>query len=256
MKKRKIRVLLTNDDGVGAKGLEALRTAISQLAVDVIVVAPDQDQSATSHSLTLSKPLRVHQVDEDIHSVQGTPTDCVMLAVRHLLDPRPDLIISGINHGPNLGDDVSYSGTVAAAIEGTMLGILSMAVSLAEWKPLDFTVAAEVAAGIARMVMDNGLPEDTYLNVNVPDLQKEDITGVEITRLGKRIYRDAVEIKTDEKGNSFLWIGGQQPSWEGGEQTDFRAIEKGKISITPLHLDLTNYRAMEKLREWNYTSLR
>ena len=256
MKKRNTRVLLTNDDGVGAKGLEALRASISNLGVDVIVVAPDQDQSATSHSLTLSKPLRVHEISENIHSVQGTPTDCVMLAVRHLLDRRPDLIISGINHGPNLGDDVSYSGTVAAAIEGTMLGILSMAVSLADWKPLDFTVAAEVAAGIARMVLENGLPEDTYMNVNVPDLPKEDIDGVEITRLGKRIYRDAVEIKTDEKGNSFLWIGGQQPSWEGGEQTDFRAIEEGKISVTPLHLDVTNYRAMEKLREWDYTSLR
>ncbi len=250
------RVLLTNDDGVGAKGLEALRTAISGMGADVFVVAPDQDQSATSHSLTLSKPLRVHEVSKDIHSVQGTPTDCIMLAVRHMLDPRPDLIISGINHGPNLGDDVSYSGTVAAAIEGTMLGILSMAVSLADWKPLDFTAAAEVAARIARLILENGLPEDTYLNVNVPNLHREDIAGVEITRLGKRIYRDAVEIKTDEKGNSFLWIGGQQPSWEGGEQTDFRAIEAGRISITPLHLDLTNYRAMEKIREWDYTSLR
>ena len=256
MKRRKTRVLLTNDDGVGAKGLEALRGAISELDADVIVVAPDQDQSATSHSLTLSKPLRVHEISENVHSVQGTPTDCVMLAVRHLLDPRPDLVISGINHGPNLGDDVSYSGTVAAAIEGTMLGILSMAVSLADWKPLDFTVAAEVAAGIAGMILKNGLPDDTYLNVNVPDLHKEDIAGVEITRLGKRIYNDAVEIKTDEKGNSFLWIGGQQPSWEGGRQTDFSAIEEGKISITPLHLDLTNYRAMEKLREWDYTALR
>jgi len=250
------RVLLTNDDGVGAKGLEALREAISGMGADVFVVAPDQDQSATSHSLTLSKPLRVHEVSKDIHSVQGTPTDCVMLAVRHMLDPRPDLIVSGINHGPNLGDDVSYSGTVAAAIEGTMLGVLSMAVSLADWKPINFTTAADVAARIARLILRNGLPEDTYLNVNVPNLHREDIAGVEITRLGKRIYRDAVEIKTDEKGNSFLWIGGQQPSWEGGEQTDFRAIEAGRISITPLHLDVTNYRAMEKIRDWDYTSLR
>lgn len=255
MKKRKTRVLLTNDDGVEAGGLEALRTAMQGLGVEVIVVAPHENQSATSHSLTLSKPLKVHEISEDVHSVEGTPTDCVMLAVRHLLDPRPDLIVSGINHGPNMGEDVSYSGTVAAAIEGTMLGILSMAVSLADWKPLDFTVAGEVAAGMARMILQNGLPEDTYLNVNVPDLHREDITGVEITRLGKRIYNDAVEVKTDEKGNSLLWIGGQQPSWKTDEQTDFWAIESGKISVTPLHLDVTNYRAMEKLREWDYTSL-
>jgi 5'-nucleotidase len=250
------RVLLTNDDGVQAKGLEALRTAISNLGVEVFVVAPDRNQSATSHSLTLSKPLKVDEVSQGIYSVQGTPTDCVMLAVRHLLNTKPDIILSGINHGPNLGDDVSYSGTVAAAIEGTMLGVLSIAVSLADWEPLDFSVAAEVAAEIAQVVLRKGLPEDTYLNINVPDLHKEDIAGVEITRMGKRIYRDAVEIKSDEKGNTFLWIGGQQPSWEGEDHTDFRAIEKGKISITPLHLDLTNYRAMETLREWDFTILR
>jgi 5'-nucleotidase len=251
-----MRILLTNDDGIGAKGLQALKSAVYGLGAEVIVVAPDRDQSATSHSLTLSQPLRVNELENNVYSVQGTPTDCVMLAVRHLLDPKPDLLLSGINHGPNLGDDVSYSGTVAAAIEGTMLGVPSIAISLADWKPLDFSTAAEVAAGICRLVMENGLPEDTYLNVNVPNVDKKDIAGVEITHMGKRIYRDAVEIKSDEKGNSFLWIGGQQPSWEGGDHTDFRAIEAQKISITPLHLDLTNYGAMKKLLGWDFSNWR
>lgn len=251
-----MRILLTNDDGIGAKGLHALKTEVSKLGGEVYVVAPDRDQSATSHSLTLSQPLRVNKLEEKVFSVQGTPTDCVMLAIRSLLKRKPNIVLSGINHGPNLGDDVSYSGTVAAAVEGTMLGVLSMAVSLADWKPIDFAQAAEVAAGICRVVLEQGLPEDTYLNVNIPYVDRSDISGVEITRLGKRIYRDAVERKTDEKGNAFFWIGGPPPSWEGGDKTDFSAIEANKISITPLHLDTTNYRAMEVLSGWDFPVLK
>jgi len=247
-----VRILLTNDDGIGAKGLRVLKNEMSRLGGEVYVVAPDRDQSATSHSLTLSQPLRVNELEDKIFSVQGTPTDCVMLAIRYLMKRKPDIIISGINHGPNLGDDVSYSGTVAAAVEGTMLGVLSMAISLADWKPKEFDTAAEVAANICRVILKRGLPDDTYLNVNVPYVDKEDICGVEVTRLGKRIYRDAVERKTDEKGNSFFWIGGQQPSWEGGDKTDFSAIEAKKISITPLHLDVTNFRALEELSHWDF----
>jgi 5'-nucleotidase len=250
-----MRILLTNDDGIGAKGLQSLKSALLKIGAEVYVVAPDRDQSATSHSLTLSRPLRVNQIEDKVFSVQGTPTDCVMLAIRHLLNPKPDLLISGINHGPNLGDDVSYSGTVAAAIEGTMLGVLSAAISLAAWKPMDFSGAAEVASSLCCMILKHGLPEDTYLNVNVPSIDRKDIAGVEITRLGKRIYRDAVEEKTDEKGNSFYCIEGQEPSWEGGDKTDFWAIEANRISITPLHLDLTNYRAMENLVGWDFSEL-
>jgi 5'-nucleotidase len=247
-----MRILLTNDDGIGAKGLQTLKARVSSLGGEIYVVAPDRDQSATSHSLTLSQPLRINELDEKVFSVQGTPTDCVMLAIRYLLKKRPDIIVSGINHGPNLGDDVSYSGTVAAAVEGTMLGVLSMAISLADWKPSSFGAAAEVAASLCRLILKHGLPEDTYLNVNVPNVDTESISGVEITRLGKRIYRDAVEKKTDEKGNSFFWIGGQKPSWEGGDKTDFRAIESNKISITPLHLDMTNFQAMKQLSSWDF----
>lgn len=251
-----MRILLTNDDGIGAKGIQTLRTEVSSLGGEVYVVAPARDQSAISHSLTLSQPLRINALEDKVFSVQGTPTDCVMLAIRHLLNTKPDIVLSGINHGPNLGDDVSYSGTVAAAVEGTMLGVLSVAVSLAHWNPIDFAPAAKVAAGLCRLVLKHGLPKGTYLNVNVPYVDREDISGVEITRLGKRIYRDAVEKKTDEKGNSFFWIGGQPPSWEGGDKTDFWAIEANKISITPLHLDLTNYGAMKELSHWDFSNLK
>lgn len=247
-----MRILLTNDDGIGAKGLQTLKAAVSSLGGEVYVVAPDRDQSATSHSLTLSQPLRINELEDKIFSVQGTPTDCIMLAIRYLLKRKPDIIVSGINHGPNLGDDVSYSGTVAAAVEGTMLGVLSMAISLADWKPNDFGAAAKVATSLCRLILENGLPEDTYLNVNVPNVDPENISGVQITRLGKRIYRDAVERRTDEKGNAFFWIGGQKPSWEGGDETDFRAIEDKKISITPLHLDVTNFQAMKELSSWHF----
>ncbi len=250
-----MHILLTNDDGIGARGLQALRKSVIGLGADIYVVAPDRDQSAISHSLTLSRPLRIHELEDKVFSVQGTPTDCVMLAIRYLLNRKPDLILSGINHGPNLGDDVTYSGTVAAAVEGTMLGVLSVAISLAHWRPVDFSTAAEVAARLCRLVLQNGLPEDTYLNVNIPSVDLKEISGVEITRLGKRIYRDAVEKRTDEKGNFFFTIGGQEPSWEGGENTDFSAIEANRISITPLHLDVTNYHAMQELSGWNFTTL-
>lgn len=251
-----MRILLTNDDGIHAQGLQALRTEVSKLRADVFVVAPDREQSATSHSLTLSQPLRLNELGENVFSVRGTPTDCVMIAIRYLLRRKPDLIVSGINHGPNLGDDVSYSGTVAAAIEGTMLGVLSMAISLADWNPLDFSAAAQVAAALCKLVLKYGLPDDTYFNVNVPYVGRKDMSGVEITRLGKRVYRDAVVKKTDQKGNSFFWIAGQKPSWEGGEKTDFSAIENNKISITPLHLDQTNYQAMEDLSRWDFSTLK
>jgi len=247
-----VNILLTNDDGFRAKGIETLREALAPLG-RVIVVAPEREQSAAAHALTLTSPLRIDWVNEDTISVNGTPTDCVLLAMRGLLECRPDLLMSGINHGPNLGDDVTYSGTVAAAFEGTLLGLPSIAMSVTSWQDCDFRAAAAFAPRIARAVLGHGLPEGALLNVNVPSLAPEAVKGVMITKLGKRIYRDAVVKKTDPRGRDYYWIGGKAPIWYPGDETDFDAIEAGMISITPLHLDLTDYKSLDLLRSWELT---
>jgi len=242
-------VLLTNDDGVAAKGLLALKREVSKIG-QVWVVAPDREQSATSHSLTLQHPLRINKIGERFYSVDGTPTDAVMLAVHAILKRRPDILISGINHGPNMGDDVSYSGTVAAAMEGTILNIPSIAVSNVNWDAEHFESAARFVRKLAKFVLENGLPKYTFLNVNVPD-SKQPVTEYRITRLGKRVYSDVVIEKIDPRGRNYYWIGEQTPIWERkGDDTDFAAIKKGYISITPLHLDITDYNAMEKMKHW------
>lgn len=242
-------VLLTNDDGVNAKGLLALKREVSKIG-QVWVVAPDREQSATSHSLTLQHPLRINKTGERFYSVDGTPTDAVMLAVHAILKRRPDILISGINHGPNMGDDVSYSGTVAAAMEGTILNIPSIAVSNVNWDAKHFESAARFVRRLAKFVLENGLPKYTFLNVNVPD-SKQPVTEYRITRLGKRVYSDVVIEKIDPRGRNYYWIGEQTPIWERkGDDTDFAAIKKGYISITPLHLDMTDYNAMEKMKHW------
>lgn len=244
------RILLTNDDGVTAEGLVALKQALSS-HWDIAVVAPDREQSATSHALTLDRPLRVRKLEDRTFSVDGTPTDCVMLAVYgDLLERKPDLVVSGINHGPNLGDDVTYSGTVAAAIEGTLLGVPSLAFSLAAWTDLRFDVAAETAIRLIRTAFNENMPKDTLLNVNVPNLPPERIRGLRTTKLGRRTYRDAVVAGVDPRGKPYYWIGAQDPSWTGDAESDFAAIEEGYISLTPLHLDLTNYAALPALRQW------
>lgn len=241
--------LLTNDDGINAGGLLALRKELSKIG-QVWVVAPDREQSATSHSLTLQHPLRISKIEERFCSVDGTPTDAVMLAVHAILKRRPDILISGINHGPNMGDDVSYSGTVAAAMEGTILNIPSIAVSNVNWDAKHFESAARFARRLAKFVLENGLPKDTFLNVNVPD-RKQSVTEYRITRLGKRVYTDVVIEKIDPRGRNYYWIGEQTPIWEKkADDTDFAAIKKGYTSITPLHLDMTDYRAMEKIKGW------
>ncbi len=247
---RKVHILLTNDDGIGAEGLRSLKEAVSHLG-RVTIVAPERQQSGSSHALTLDNPLRINRIDEDTIAVDGTPTDCVLLAMRGLIDGRPDLLISGINHGPNLGDDVTYSGTVAAAFEGTLLGLPSIAISLCSWTEPMFEGAKRFAAEIASKVIENGLPPGTLLNVNVPCLPPEEIRGVRVTKLGKRIYRDAIVRKTDPRGRDYYWIGGGPPTWQKGEGTDFEAIEEGMISVTPLHLDLTDYDAIDEIRSWN-----
>lgn len=240
-------ILLSNDDGVSANGLQALRAALSLLD-EVWVVAPDRDQSGVSHSVTLQRPLRIDEVGERIFAVDGTPTDCVNLAINGILPVRPRLVVSGINHGANLGDDVTYSGTVSAAMEATLLGVPALAISLVmRQRTADFTVAARFARALAERVLAEPLPRDTLLNVNVPALPEADIRGFELTRQGKRRYGDAVVEKVDPRGRKYYWIGGEQLDFVDAQGTDFDTVQSGRISITPLHLDLTNYESLQAL---------
>ena len=248
-------ILITNDDGVFAPGLQALAGACRQLGRTVII-APAQDNSAVSHSLTMHKPLRVRKLEENIFTLDGTPTDCVTIGIGKILPERPVLIVSGINPGGNLGDDVSYSGTVSAAIEGTMHGIPSIAVSLAGDRPFRFETAAEIAASIGALVIERGLPTDTLLNVNVPNIGREQINGIRFTRQGRRTYANAIQETFDPWGRKHFWIGGGTPSWDEGVDTDSSVVDSGHISITPIHLDLTNYNALDSLKKnWRQVDL-
>src|SRR5438093_628721 len=237
-------VVLTNDDGVHAPGLAALERALAELG-DVYVLAPEREQSACGHALTLHRPLRVQRFSERRHSVNGTPSDCVNLGVLGFLPERPVLVVSGVNHGSNLGDDVTYSGTVAAAMEGTLLGVPSIAVSLVDGGDLD--VAARVARLIAMRVLVGGLPAKTLLNVNVP---AQPPRGIRLTRLGHRVYLGKVVEQADPRGRSHYWIGGGEPKWDALDGTDMCAVHEGYVSLTPLHLDLTNHRALMELNDW------
>jgi len=248
-KRNDLYILITNDDGVRAEGLRNLRAAMEEMG-RVIVVAPEQQQSASSHALTLSDPLRINWLDDSTIAVDGTPTDCVLVAMRGLLERKPDLLVSGINHGPNLGDDVTYSGTVAAAFEGTLLGIPSIAISVASWHDCKFEAAREFAKVIVARTLEEGLAPTTLLNVNVPSCAVRGVTGVKVTKLGKRVYRDVLVKKKDPRGRDYYWIGGGDPVWESEEGTDFEAIEQNAISVTPLHLDLTDYGQLEAVKKW------
>jgi 5'-nucleotidase len=243
-----VPILLSNDDGVSAPGLTALREALDGLD-EVWVVAPDRDQSAVSHSVTLHRPLRIDKIGPRVFTVDGTPTDCINLAVNGILPQRPRLIVSGINYGANLGDDVTYSGTVSAAMEGTLLGIPSFAMSLVvrERKPADFRNAASFARNLAATLLGGEIPPDTLFNVNVPDLPENEIRGFTLTRQGKRRYADAVVEKVDPRGRKYYWIGGESLDFVDAEGTDFNATARGFISLTPLHLDLTNYESLKRL---------
>jgi 5'-nucleotidase len=227
-----------------------LKEALTPLG-RVIIVAPDRDQSATSHSLTLHRPFRIHRHAEDIYSVDGTPTDCVVTAYYGLLDQPPDLVISGINHGPNMGEDVFYSGTVAAAIEGTLQGAPSIAASLVTREAADFIEPAQFIARLTRRVLEHGLPRRQLLNVNFPHRPWHEVKEVRITRLGSRVYRDTLIKKVDPRGRDYYWIGGQDPVWESQEGTDHHAVHDGCISVTPLRLDLTDEPAIADMRAWN-----
>lgn len=241
------RILVTNDDGVQAPPLAVLVEALQDVG-ETWVYAPDRQQSAVGHGVSLHRPLRVTELKERWFMVDGTPTDCVMLAVRDLLGGKPDLVVSGINPGANLGDDVTYSGTVAGAYEGMLLGVPSFAVSVVSYTPTHFESAGIFAAKLAERILIDGLPADTVLNVNVPDLPYGEITGVSVTRMGRRHYQDEIIRRIDPRGNVYYWIGGAEPSHVLEAGTDFEAIERRRISITPLHRDMTNYQALDLLR--------
>jgi 5'-nucleotidase len=247
-----MKFLITNDDGIFAPALMRLKDVLAPLG-DVIIVAPDRNQSATSHSLTLHRPFRIQKHEDDVFSVDGTPTDCVVAAWYGLVDPPPDIVVSGINHGPNMGEDVFYSGTVAAAIEGSLQGAVSIAASLATKETADYREPAEFIGKLTRMLMERGLPRRGLLNVNIPHRPWADVRGVQVTRLGTRQYRDTLIRKVDPRGQNYYWIGGEDPVWEPSEGTDFQAVHSGYVSVTPLRLDLTDGDSIEDLREWKIT---
>jgi 5'-nucleotidase len=237
-------ILVTNDDGVHAAGLATLAGALGELG-EVWVIAPEREQSACGHALTLHRPVRAVALGERRFSVNGTPSDCVNLAVLGFMPERPALIASGINHGGNLGDDVTYSGTVSAAMEGTLLGVPSIAVSLLDGG--DLADAAAAARLVAMRVLVSGLPRKTLLNVNVPSHTPR---GMRLTRLGHRVYSDKIVEQSDPRGRTHYWLGGGEPAWEALEGTDMGAIHEGCVAVTPLHLDLTNHAALARLTEW------
>jgi len=247
-------ILVTNDDGIYSEGIKKLYAAMKDIG-KTFVVAPDREKSAVSHALTMHRPLKVEKLKNEFYIVNGTPTDCVIIAVEKLLPKKPTIVVSGINKGANLGDDITYSGTVSAAIEGTLLGIPSVAISIVidNNQNLYYDTATKYSKMIVRYIVDNGIPKDTLLNVNIPNLKLSEIKGIKFTRQGKRIYENAIQETYDPWGRKHYWIGGGIPSWEDKEETDIEAVMKGFISITPLHLDLTNYEALKVLKEqWNF----
>ncbi|MBO8167594.1 MAG: 5'/3'-nucleotidase SurE [Thermoanaerobacteraceae bacterium] len=250
-----MRILLTNDDGIYAKGLQTLLEHIKPLG-DVFVVAPERERSASGHGITVHKPLRANEVRPMQYAVSGTPADCVKLALEALLPEKPDLIISGINLGANLGTDVLYSGTVSAAIEGIMAGIPALAVSLVSYdENSDFSTAASITTDLCRALAHRQFPRETLLNVNVPQGSLEDIKGVRVTTLGIRRYKNSVEERKDPRGKSYYWLGGQVENIASREDSDLVAVSDNYVSITPVHFDLTNYRILEQIRNWNLDTL-
>ncbi|MFO8174068.1 MAG: 5'/3'-nucleotidase SurE [Longimicrobiales bacterium] len=246
-----MRILCTNDDGYMARGLSVLADAARVLG-EVAIVAPDREQSATSHSLTIHRPIRARKAQDGTHVVDGTPTDCVIMAVKEVLGYQPDFCLSGVNHGANMGEDVLYSGTVAAAMEATVIGIPSVALSytgddferLDGWQPL-------LEKFLKQVLGRDSFPPNTLLNVNLPPLAPDEVKGVKVTSLGQRKYSDSISRALDPKGKEYFWIGGGISAWTGPDDADFRAVEEGFISVTPLHLDLTSYKTLEEIRGWH-----
>ncbi|GDX59373.1 MAG: 5'-nucleotidase SurE [Nitrosomonadaceae bacterium] len=244
-----MRILLSNDDGYFAPGLACLAEALSAIA-EIIVVAPERDRSGASNSLTLDRPLHLHKAHNGFYYVNGTPTDCVHLAVTGMLDTLPDMVVSGINAGANMGDDTIYSGTVAAATEGFLLGIPSLAVSLNSASSENFLTAARVAADMVQRFKDNKFHEPVLLNINVPDISYEELKGMEVTRLGRRHKAESVVKSLTPRGETVYWVGAAGPAQDAGEGTDFFSIQHDRVSLTPLQIDLTRYGQMNTVKDW------
>jgi 5'-nucleotidase len=244
-----VRILISNDDGYQATGIVCLARRLGAIG-EVSVVAPERDRSGASNSLTLRNPIRARRADNGFIYVDGTPTDCVHLAITGLLDPEPDLVVSGINSGANLGDDVLYSGTVAAAMEGRFLGLPAIAVSLVGDRCAHYETAAGVVLSLVRSLQASPIPPATILNVNVPDLPPEALAGFRVTRLGQRHRSEPVVRDRDPRGREIFWVGPAGPGQDAGPGTDFHAVAEGCVSITPLHVDLTRYAAIDDLCRW------
>lgn len=250
-----LRILLTNDDGIFADGIQELSKEMQKIAA-VYIVAPDRERSAVGHAITVHHPLRAervklfHNPNLPAWAVNGTPSDCVKLAIEAILPEKPDVVISGINMGANLGTDVLYSGTVSAAVEAIISGIPSIAVSLTDTEKNDYKMAAEFAGKLAKTILEKGLPADTLLNVNVPPLSKNELEGVAVTRLGATRYSNEFEQRVDPRGRSYYWMVGEVVELDNGQDTDLSAIRENKISITPIHFDFTNYNLMKTLKKW------
>ncbi|HUX64240.1 5'/3'-nucleotidase SurE [Sulfuricella sp.] len=244
-----MRILLSNDDGYFAPGLACLAETLSSLA-DITVVAPERDRSGASNSLTLDRPLSLRRAHSGFYYVNGTPTDCVHLAVTGMLDHLPDMVISGINHGANMGDDTIYSGTVAAATEGYLLGIPSIAVSLVSRGAGNYVAAARVVAEIVKHHQDQPFTSPVLLNVNVPDVPYEQIQGREVTRLGRRHKAEPVVKSENPRGETVYWVGAAGAAQDAGAGTDFGAVARGMVSVTPLQIDLTHYGQMDVIKGW------
>ncbi len=246
-----MNILISNDDGILARGLGLLAEVCANVG-QVTVVAPDREQSGTSHSLTLHRPLRATRRADGAYQVDGTPTDCILLALGMLMPRKPDFVISGINHGPNMGEDVLYSGTVAAAMEGLVAGIPSIAISYAG---SDLDLLESHRAGlqelIERIVRVGGFPEETLLNINLPEIPGDEVKGIKVTNLGSRVFHEEIAQMKDPWGKEIYWIGGGHVTWSGGADSDFRATRDGYISVTPLHMDMTNYQLLEVVRSWS-----
>jgi len=244
-----VSILLSNDDGIAAEGLRVLQDALADLD-DIWVVAPDRERTAAAHAVTLHKPLRVQQLGTRVYAVSGTPVDCVNLAVLKVMPAPPDLLVSGINKGVNLGDDVLYSGTVSAAMEGTILGVPSMAVSQEGQEHFYFDAGARYAVRIARLILKEGLPDETLVNLNIPNRPFGSIIGVRVTCLSRRRFDNPIIEKIDPHGRTYYWIAGTRVSWSRSKDADHEAIEEGAVSLTPIHLDTTNHGALDRFRKW------
>ncbi|MCG7893102.1 MAG: 5'/3'-nucleotidase SurE [gamma proteobacterium symbiont of Stewartia floridana] len=244
-----MNILLSNDDGYQATGLMMLAEQLSEVG-DIVVVAPDQDRSGASNSLTLVNPLRARTMENGFIRVDGTPTDCVHLAITGLLEQEPDLVVSGINAGPNMGDDVLYSGTVAAATEGRFLGLPAVAISMNSHNPQHFETGAQVAEILVRRLIEAPLSESVILNVNVPDIPYSELQGIVSTRLGHRHKAEPVVKSHDPRGNTIYWVGPAGAEQDAGPGTDFHAVRQGYVSVTPLHADLTRHSALPVLDGW------